>query len=116
MKNYVFLPLYRSFGFRYLVSTGLIKHLAKRFKIVVFIDIEKKSFYEPFFDGIDVIYENLNTKKIDEKKNSIFLDYIHILKKFTCGQRENYKNNSIHMWKVKFNEEIKKKNFFSYIS
>ncbi len=113
MKKYIFLPLYRSFGFRYLISSGLIKNLAKRFTIVVFIDIEKRSFYEPYFDGIDVIYENLDTKKIDEKKNSIFFDFIHILKKFICGQKKNYNNNSVNMWKIKFKEEIKKKKFFA---
>ena len=88
MKNYIFLPLYRSFGFRYLVSSGLIKHLAKRFTLVVFIDIEKKSFYEPFFDGIDVIYENLNTKKIDEKKKFNFFQFRSYFKKiYLCTKK-----------------------------
>ena len=47
-----------------------------------------------------------------KKKFNFFLDYIHILKNLLVD-KEDYKNNSINMWKVKFNEEIKI-NFFIY--
>ena len=42
IKDTVLIPIYRSFGLRYLISTNIIRKLSNKYKIVLLIDIKKK--------------------------------------------------------------------------
>lgn len=118
MKNHIFVPMYRSFGLRYLLSTGVIDHLSKNYKIVAFIDIEKKPYYENLLKNYEIIYEDLNSKKIEKLNQSIFFTFKKLLKKFICGEKKNFKNKTIDLYKIKFKDAINNNRyyFFNYIS
>ena len=49
IKDTVLIPIYRSFGLRYLISTNIIRKLSNKYKIVLLIDIKKKKFYKKIF-------------------------------------------------------------------
>ena len=114
MKDCIFLPLYRSFGLKYLLTTKLIDHLSKEFRIVAFIDIDNKSYYEGLLKKYEIIYEDLNSKNIEIKNNSIFFNFKKLIKKFICGEKKNFKNKTIDLYKIKFKKDIKNNKYYFF--
>lgn len=111
-KKYIFIPIYRSFGLRYLESLNLIEELSKNFEIVLFINEEKKEAIKKYFEGKKVIIKDLKIKKIKNNIKSIRINnYLKILRKFVYGETK-YKNKTVEVNKVKFKEEIKKNKYF----
>jgi len=114
MKEYIFLPLYRSFGLRYLLSTKLMDHLSKKYKIVAFIDMDKKPYYESLLKKYEIIYEDLNSERIERENNSIFFNFKKLIKKFICGEKKNFKNKTIDLYKIKFEKAIKNNRYYFF--
>lgn len=113
-KENVFIPLYRSFAFRYLLSIGIIEKLSKEYKLVFFINLNNKKFFEKYLSHYNPIFEDIN--KYDKKVYFFRLKiFVNILKKFYNGKSNNLKNNSHKVWKVKYKQEIKSKKFFFLI-
>ncbi len=108
-KKHIFIPLYRSFGFRYLEASGILKELSKKYKIVLFIDFNKKKFFENFFSNYDVILEDLNVYELNFTKFPRLKGFKNMLKRFFNGNKRNFRNNSHNLWKIKFKKELKAK-------
>jgi hypothetical protein len=113
-RENIFIPLYRSFAFRYLLSTRIFEELSKNYKIICFIDMKYKQSFEYYLKKYDVIFEDINNGNV-EKKFSIVKDFFIILKKFFNGERKNFKNNSHVLWNIMFMEELKKKHLFFFV-
>ena len=112
MKKKIFIPIYRSFGLRYLISTKLIENLSKEHEVIIFIDFKKLNYYKYIFKNINVTFEDIKVANLEQVKKKKLYNFIQLLRKFTCGENNNYKNNSIKVWKIKYKEEIKKKKFY----
>ena len=113
-KKHIFIPLYRSFGFRYLEASGILKELSKKYKIVLFIDFNKKKFFENYFSHYDVILEDLNVNELNFTKFPRLKGFKNMLKRFFNGNKRNFRNNS-HNLKIKFKKELKNKKITSII-
>ncbi len=108
-KKYVFIPLYRSFGFRYLQATEVIKKLSKNYKVILFVDFKKKNFFEDFFRDYDVILEDLKVDNLNFTNFPKFRNFVFFIKKFFNGKEKEYYNNCHNLWKIKFKDEMKSK-------
>lgn len=113
-KENVFIPLYRSFGFRYLLSIGIFEQLSKDYKIIFFIDFKHKKFFESYLKKYDAIFEDINDYHFIKKFTRIS-NFLKLLKMFINGQKKYFKNNSHVVWNVKHKEELNKKNFYFLI-
>lgn len=112
IKDTVLIPIYRSFGLRYLISTNIIRKLSNKYKIVLLIDIKKKKFYKKIFINDNVIYEDIKIKELNKFRFPRIMNFLFILRKFFNGNTQNYKNKSIYVNKIRFYEELKKKKIF----
>jgi len=114
IKKNIFIPLYRSFGFRYLLSIGIFEELSKNYKIIFFIDMNHKEFFEFYLKKYDAVFEDINKYNVGTKF-PIIKNFFILLKKFFNGEKKNFKNNSHVVWNVKYKEEFIKKRFFFII-
>lgn len=114
-KKVIFIPIYRSFGLRYFISSGVIKKLSEKYKVVLFIDFNKKKFFENFFKSYNVIFEDIKIKELKKNDNSPINNFTKLLKKFVCGENKIFKNNSLKVWRIKFKDEINKKKLYFLI-
>ena len=87
-KENIFIPLYRSFGFRYLLSIGLFEELSKNYKIILFIDMKHKKFFEFYLKRYDVIFEDIDKYNV-KTKFPLIKNFLILLKKFFGGQKKN---------------------------
>jgi hypothetical protein len=106
-KNYIFIPLYRSFALRYLLATGIIKKISKTSTIVAFVDKKKLKIYKKIFRNYNIIFEDLHIEKISKIKYHRIYNFLRLIKTFTYGENKNLKNNSINLAKIKFKNELK---------
>lgn len=113
-KKFIFIPLYRSFGLRYLESFKLIEELSKKYKVVLFIDEKKINNYKEYFKNDEIIYESL---KLDDLKKPIRFKrlkvFIKIFRKFVNGET-SYKNKSIDLWKIKYQKQITNHHYYFF--
>lgn len=105
-KKFIFIPLYRNFGLRYIESFKLIEQLSKRYKVVLFVDKKRKNIFKEYFNNDDLIFESLELEEL--KKNKKFIKirtFLKIFRKFVNGEN-NYKNKSIDLWRIKYQKQI----------
>ena len=82
----------------------------------MFIDFNKKKFFENFFSNYDVILEDINVYKLNNTNFPFLKNFVHILKKFFNGKQKNYYNFSLDLWKIKFKNELKAKKIFYIVN
>lgn len=114
----IFIPQYRTFGLRYLLSTEIIKKLSSQnFKIIMFIDMKNLNFYKKIFKDIEITFENLNSINLDKKKKKFprLNHFFSILRKCTNGQSKEFKNNSSSINYFKIDNDLGKKKYIILI-
>ena len=105
-KKFIFIPLYRSFGLRYIESFKLIEKLSKKYRVVLFVDQKKKNIFKEYFNNDDIIFESLELEELKKNKKFIRIrTLLKIFRKFVNGEN-NYKNKSIDLWKIKYQKQI----------
>ncbi len=73
--------------------------------------MDHKKFFELYLKKYDATFEDIN-KYNSNIKFPIIKNFFLMTRKFFNGQKKNFKNNSHIVWAVKFEEELKKKQFF----